>query len=96
MSNVAHTFADLYRERQESADAIRFHDETQVNIRVGPDVVAALDALAAELAISRSAAARHIVVAGMHDALDALHFRLTMNDGAWAVEVNADGLDVPE
>lgn len=93
MNNVALTFADLYRERQEASDAIRYQDETQVNVRVAGEVVVALDALATELGISRSAAARHIVYAGIHDALAALKLELARRDGAWVVEPNRDGTD---
>lgn len=86
MSHVAATFEDLYRQREEANDERRYQDDVQVNIRVGPDIAAVLDYLARDLSISRAAAGKHVLSAGIHDALDALDLVLLIDgEGAWAV-----------
>ncbi|MEI2422290.1 hypothetical protein V6O07_18560, partial [Arthrospira platensis SPKY2] len=48
-------------------------------------VVAALDSLARDLGISRTAVGKHILAAGVHEALDAADLALVIDaEGKWA------------
>jgi hypothetical protein len=50
-----------------------YKEDVQVNVRLDSQIIVGLDALAKYLASSRTAVARQIVTAGIHDALEVAH-----------------------
>jgi hypothetical protein len=85
MSEVAQVFEEWFDEVSRHDAVEHLPDEVQVNIRVNDMVAAGLEAVARELHSTRTAVARTIVEAGIHEAMKAGGLVFCRGDDGWTV-----------